>query len=379
MFLLGVMVGAIQIPIAVFKLGDLTRYISESVILGFMLGAALLLAVGQIANLLGVRDRGTGDQNILYRLWLTLTRAIRSTRTPSRSASPPSCWRCCCAAGARLRLPQLDMLAALVAVAAAAFLLGWSLPGADGKTAIADRRPGAGEPAEPHIPRIKFAWIRRSCRRARSPSLFSGCWKRWPSPSRSPSRRASRSTITASAWPKGSPIWSAGSSAACRARARCRGRRSISRPGRRRACRASSPPLGVALAVLLLAPLTRFIPKAALAGLLVITAARLIDIPRLRYAFAATRYDAGLVVITALVAIFVGVEYVDPGRRPSVDAAVRAARVESAGGELVVSPERVVRERLPADPPTATSSCSILRANCSSAPRPNSNAISTMC
>ena len=61
--------------------------------------------------------------------------------------------------------------------------------------------------------------------------------------------------------------------------------------------------------MLLFAPLTRYIPKAALAGLLVLTAARLIDIPRLRYAFAATKFDAGLVVITALVAIFVGVEY----------------------------------------------------------------------
>ena len=67
--------------------------------------------------------------------------------------------------------------------------------------------------------------------------------------------------------------------------------------------------LGVALAVSLFAPLTRFIPKAALAGLLVLTAARLIDIPRLRYAFAATKFDAGLVIVTALVAVFVGVEY----------------------------------------------------------------------
>ena len=33
MFLLGVMVGTVQILIAVFRLGDLTRYISESVIL----------------------------------------------------------------------------------------------------------------------------------------------------------------------------------------------------------------------------------------------------------------------------------------------------------------------------------------------------------
>ncbi len=35
LFLLGVLVGSIQILIAIFKLGDLTRYISESVILAF--------------------------------------------------------------------------------------------------------------------------------------------------------------------------------------------------------------------------------------------------------------------------------------------------------------------------------------------------------
>src|SRR5271170_3349123 len=34
MFLLGIMIGCIQILIAVFKLGDLTRYISESVVIG---------------------------------------------------------------------------------------------------------------------------------------------------------------------------------------------------------------------------------------------------------------------------------------------------------------------------------------------------------
>jgi sulfate permease, SulP family len=73
MFMLGAMVGSVQILIAVFKLGDLTRYISESVILGFMSAAALLLAVGQISNALGVRDKGSGAQHVLYRLWMTLT------------------------------------------------------------------------------------------------------------------------------------------------------------------------------------------------------------------------------------------------------------------------------------------------------------------
>src|ERR1700678_3331154 len=74
MFMLGAMVGSIQILIAVFRLGDLTRYISESVILGFMSAASVLLAVGQIGNAMGVHDRGTGAQHVLYRLWLTLAR-----------------------------------------------------------------------------------------------------------------------------------------------------------------------------------------------------------------------------------------------------------------------------------------------------------------
>ena len=67
-FLLAAMVGVIQILIAVFKLGDLTRYISESVVLGFMAGAGFLVALTQVGNLFGLEDRGTGHQHILVRL-----------------------------------------------------------------------------------------------------------------------------------------------------------------------------------------------------------------------------------------------------------------------------------------------------------------------
>ena len=67
LFLLGVLVGVFQILIAVFKLGDLTRYISESVIIGFMLAAAFLLAIGQIGNALGVKDKGNGHMQVLHR------------------------------------------------------------------------------------------------------------------------------------------------------------------------------------------------------------------------------------------------------------------------------------------------------------------------
>src|SRR5471030_1438426 len=63
MFLLGIMIGIIQILIAVFKLGDLTRYISESVVIGFMAGAGFLVALSQVGNLMGMRDQGSGQQH----------------------------------------------------------------------------------------------------------------------------------------------------------------------------------------------------------------------------------------------------------------------------------------------------------------------------
>src|SRR5690606_22954654 len=71
-FLLALMVGTLQVVIALFKLGDLTRYISESVILGFMTGAGILIALSQVPYLLGLSVRGDGHQHLLHRLWLSL-------------------------------------------------------------------------------------------------------------------------------------------------------------------------------------------------------------------------------------------------------------------------------------------------------------------
>jgi len=350
MFLLGVMVGSIQILIAVFRLGDLTRYISESVILGFMVGASLLLGIGQTANLLGVREHGNGHQNIMHRLWLTLTEGDPF----SAKAMAISVATIVLALALRklvraYRLPQMDMLAALVAVAAAAFFLGWSQPDAAGKTAIAVAGSVPANLPSPHIPDIKFAWIselsssavaiaflgllealaiaktiaihtrqtldyNRQCMAEGVANLVGGFFRCLPG-----SGSLSRSAINfqAGAATRMSGIVSAAT---------------------------------VAVALLILAPLTHFIPRAALAGLLVITAARLIDLRRVIYAFRASRYDAGLVVITALTAIFVGVEYsVLVGVALSIVLFVpRASKLKAA--EMVVSPERVVRGRLTTDP-----------------------------
>ena len=48
-------IGIMQIGISLFRLGDLTRYISHSVIVGFTAGASALLVLDQAKNLLGLK------------------------------------------------------------------------------------------------------------------------------------------------------------------------------------------------------------------------------------------------------------------------------------------------------------------------------------
>jgi SulP family sulfate permease len=92
-------------------------------------------------------------------------------------------------------------------------------------------------------------------------------------------------------------------------------------------------------------------PRPALAGILVVTAWRLIDRARLAYALRASSYDAVLVLATAGSAVFVSVEFsVLIGVFLSILLFVpRVSRLRAS--ELVLSRERVVRERQPDDPP----------------------------
>ena len=60
--------------------------------------------------------------------------------------------------------------------------------------------------------------------------------------------------------------------------------------------------------MLLFAPLLRYVPQAALAGLLLVTAARLVDFKRLIYTLKASRYDAGLVIITAFTGVAIDLD-----------------------------------------------------------------------
>ncbi len=79
--LLALMVGIIQTGISLLRLGDLTRYVSHAVIVGFTLGAAVLLALDQLKNLLGLTAVGGGEDHFLKRVWLTLSHIDQANRT----------------------------------------------------------------------------------------------------------------------------------------------------------------------------------------------------------------------------------------------------------------------------------------------------------
>ena len=78
--LLAFLVGAIQMGITLLRLGDLTRYVSHAVIVGFTLGAAVLIVLDQIKNLLGLHSLGTGDDHFLKRFWMTLQHIDQTNR-----------------------------------------------------------------------------------------------------------------------------------------------------------------------------------------------------------------------------------------------------------------------------------------------------------
>jgi sulfate permease, SulP family len=350
MFLLGVMVGVTQILIAVFKLGDLTRYISESVVLGFMAGAGLLVAIGQVGNFLGVAKAGGDGHSVLVHLWETVTQSgpynllaiglglgtLLAALLLRRVIN-------------RYKLPQMDMLVALIIASAVATFFGWSTPKPDGKTIISV--VGTVPAALPsfHIPEIHFDWVTRLSGSALAISFLGllealAVAKSIATHTRQPLDYNRQCLAEGIGNVVGGFFQSLPGSGSLTRSAINYQSGAITRMS------GVYSSLIVAVVVLALGPYARFIPKSVLAGLLFITAARLIDWKRLAYAIRASRFDAILVFVTALAAIFISVEdSILIG--VAISLLLFVPRVSKLGiRELIVTPERVVRERQPDDP-----------------------------
>lgn len=346
-FLLAILVGVTQIVLALLKLGDLTRYVSESVILGFMAGAGLLIALSQIPNLLGIPSQGEGHQHFLYRLWLTLTQPGMSIQWYSVAIGLGTVGMIVALrfVSKKLKIEIPELLLALLLISLIVWILQQSLSlNLERLDQVPQQLPRLQLPKAAHldwIPSLSgsalaiallglleaLAIAKSISAKTRQPldynkqcmaeglaNLGGGLLQCMPG-----SGSLTRSAINyqAGAVTRWSGIFSA---------------------------------IAVGAILLLCAPFARFIPLPALAGLLLVTAWRLIDRGRLRYCWRASRFDAGLATVTACSVVLLSVEFsILVGTFLSFLLLVpRAARLQSI--ELVVSPERVVRERMSSDP-----------------------------
>ncbi|MEN8160866.1 MAG: SulP family inorganic anion transporter, partial [Myxococcota bacterium] len=109
--------------------------------------------------------------------------------------------------------------------------------------------------------------------------------------------------------------------------------------------------LAVAGIMLALAPYARFIPRAALAGILVVSAWKMVDWHALLHHVRTTRFDASIVGVTAFSAVAISIEFcVLIGVFMSFLLTVpRAGRMLLT--EFVIAPGGGVHERLPEDTP----------------------------
>ena len=344
--LLAFLVGAIQLGITLLRLGDLTRYISHSVIVGFTLGAGSLLVLDQLKNLFGMRAVGDPHDPFLLRLWGSLVdgggihgptamvglgtiAALIALRLVKRALN----WRL---------LPDLLVVVALAALAVAQ--LGLDAAGVRVVGEIPAKLPAFDAPSfDPALMQqlasgafaiavlglleaVSMAKaiaavtkqkldMNQQCLSEGLANFVGSFFSCFPG-----SGSLTRSAINQQAG--GATQWSGVVSAAA-----------------------------VALIVLVFAPYARFIPRAALAGILIVSAYNMVDWRALAYHWRTTRFDAAIVAATALSALAISVEFcVMVGVMMSF-----LLTVPSAGRmlltEFVIAREGGVHERLPDDTP----------------------------
>jgi sulfate permease, SulP family len=337
--LLTLLVGIVQTAISLLRLGDLTRYVSHAVIVGFTLGAAVLLVLDQLKNLLGLQAAGTGEDHFLKRVWLTISHIDQTnyfalaiglgTVAIALTLHLVNRWL-------RIRLPELLLaVIASTAIVAGGHLdskgvkivgkipaslpafqvpeLDWSRVHALASSSLAIALLGLLEAismakAIAAVTRQKLD-INQQCLSEGVANLTGSFFQCFPG-----SGSLTRSTINQQAGAK--TQWSGVISA-----------------------------VAVAVTMLLFAPYAYYIPKAGLAGILMISAWRLVDRQQLVYYLRTTRFDTWIVALTAISAVAVSVEFcVLIGVFLSFVLYVpQAGRVSIT--ELIMTPERVIRER----------------------------------
>ncbi len=302
--LIALLVGSIQLGISLLRLGDLTRYISHSVIVGFTAGASVLLVLDQTKNLFGLNAMGDAHDHFLYRFWLTITegggvhQATLAVGIASIAVVLLLRWL-------KRRLGWQLLPEFLIVVVAAAAATAWFGLDQQGVKVVGDipaSLPGFRMPTLDAVHIREFSTsalaiallglleaiamakaiaavtrqkldLNQQCLSEGVANITGSFFQCMPG-----SGSLTRSAINQQAG--GQTQWSGVVSAAA-----------------------------VALIMLVFAPYARFIPRSALAGLLMLTAARMVNVHDLRYHVRTSRFDAAIVAVTAFAAFAISIEF----------------------------------------------------------------------
>ncbi len=297
-------VGAIQLAISLARLGDLTRYISHSVIVGFTAGASLLLVLDQLKNLLGQKSVGDVHDHFLVRFWRSMAEG-GAVHGPTLVVGLGSIALVLVLRFVKKRLGWTllpEFLLVVIAMAALTAVFRLDQQGVRVVGEIPAKLPKAG------LPHFDAQWIRDFASSALAIALL-GLLE-------AVAMAKSIASVTRQKLDLNQQCLSeacanlAGSFFSCMPGSGSLTRSAINQQaGARTQWAGVFSAIAVAVIMLLLAPYARFIPRAALAGLLILTAARMVNFKELRYHVRVSRFDAAIVALTAISAFAISIEF----------------------------------------------------------------------
>jgi len=342
--MMALLIGTIQTSIALLRFGDLSRFVSQAVIVGFTLGASVLLVLDQLKNVLGLKSRGNHEDHFLSRFWLTLSQGD-GVHWPTVAVAVGTI---ALAVGFRainnrfkLGLPEL-----LLAIAGVAVVLAMLDPTKTSGVKLIDKVPR--ELPSFQLPSIDLQ-LARELSSSAAAIAFLGLLEAIAMAKSIASKTGQKLDMNQQCLSEGVANI-AGSFFRC-----FPGSGSLTRSFINHTSGAATQwsgvfsAVGVALTILFLAPYAQYIPRPALAGVLMLTATRMVDLSSLKYYLRATRFDALILIATALSAIFISIEFcILIGVFLSFTFYVpRAAKISMS--ELTVTNQRVIREVQPKD------------------------------
>ncbi len=286
-FLLTFMTGMFQLAFGALRMGGVVRYVSNSVVVGFTAGAGILIAGNQLKNVLGVNLGGAHLERFHEVLWATAEHLPQT--------NPFALFIGALTAALVLLLPKIDrrLPGALIAVAgtgALAYVLGWHEPAMAGSRVeiVRDIEPVRGSLRIFHPPRLLFDFNYELTRELGAGAValaILGLIEAASIARAIASSSGQRLNFTREFAGQGIANM-AGSFFSCFAGSGSFTRSAVCyKSGGRTRMAAVFSALWTALTLVTFGPLANYIPKASLAGILIIIAYSMIDKHRMRLAW----------------------------------------------------------------------------------------------